>query len=95
MKDKNKSNREYYAKNREKILIKLKAWRKANRKLLSERQRLWCEKNREKVNAYHNQWCKEHRERHNEYRRNWYHSSPETTARIRAYMKEWRKVNKR
>lgn len=50
--------REYYKKNREKILCRIKVWGNKNKDSLLKRQRNWYENNHEKILSYHRNYQK-------------------------------------
>ena len=61
-------NKNYYAKNREQILVRQKRYRS---------QRGYCQQNKEHIRNYQRQYCKNNRERINKYWRSYYAKNKE------------------
>ena len=70
--EKREYRREYYARNREKILARQKVWREANREKERERVRAWREKNPEKVKEIARAWREKNPEKVKEIVRAYY-----------------------
>ena len=73
-------HKEYYAKNKEKILARQKRYRTENAEILKSRRKSWHENNRERLASsrnYQRHYCKNSRERMNEYWRCYYAKNKE------------------
>ena len=85
-------NKNYYAKNREQILVRQKRYRTENPEILKSRRKRWyennrerlassqrayCEQNKEHIRHYRRQNCKNNRERINKYWRSYYAKNKE------------------
>lgn len=64
-------DKEYYEKNRERILAWQKEWRKKNKEKENARVRKWREENRDHHNEYNRAWRKRNRARQNELTDRW------------------------
>ena len=85
-------NKNYYAKNREQILVRQKRyrtenadilksrrkrWYENNRERLASSQRAYCQQNKEHIRNYQRQYCKNNREWSNKYWRSYYAKNKE------------------
>ena len=97
-------HKEYYAKNRERILAqqkryraenveilktRRKRWYEINKKRLASSQRAFCQQNKEHIRNYRRQYCKNNRERIDEYWRGYYGKNKE---RIRQRLRDQKQI---
>jgi hypothetical protein len=72
--------KQWYLKNKERILKKLKERYELNKEEIKERSRKWREDNREKHRAYSREWNEKNPERARKRLEDWYKSNPEMRA---------------
>ena len=62
-------NKNYYAKNREQILVRQKQYRTENAEILKSRRKRWYENNRERLASSQRAYCQQNKEHIRNYRR--------------------------
>lgn len=75
-----------YQKNRDKELIRTRAWYEKNKERANKRDREYYARNRESVRATNKDWRNRNKERIAEYERN-----PDRLEKKKLYAREWRK----
>ena len=91
-------NKNYYAKNREQILVRQKRYCTENAEILKSRRKRWyenngerlassqtayCQQNKEHIRNYRRQYCKNNRERINKYWRSYAKNKEQIRQRLR------------
>ena len=86
-----KYQKEYYQKNRERLLRNGKKWREENKEHHNEYCREYNKRNREKVYEHNKKWKKENKERITQYHKRYREANLEELIQ---YQKEWYEANK-
>jgi len=86
----NKAGRDYYARNREAELARIKKWREENKDRVSETSRKWREENKEYFYAKVEAWRLQNMERVAAKHREWAKNNP---TKVKEWTKKWRSKN--
>ena len=65
-------NKNYYAKNREQILVRQKRYRTENAEILKSRRKRWYENNRERLASSQRAYCQQNKEHIRNYQRQYF-----------------------
>lgn len=93
-KQKNKWNREWYQKNRKKLLLGEKAYRKNHPHYRQKYHKKWYKQNRDKILEQQKKYLSklENKERRRKYEQK-YRQNPKNISRMKKYQREWAKKN--